>query len=358
MVVFKAGGALNPEEHCNIIVHRAELDLFIKHIENGELYIALRSPRQTGKTTLLYQIQACLHGQGYGVVFLDLSGLNDLDKADFYQTICTDIRDGLADLIDKTTINSLNPQDVTNQRDFCNYLKWLSGNTPQARKLIFALDEIEGVPEDVSLTLFPRLRWFFHRGRHSSQERDLYRKVMFVFTGALGLRRLMQGENSPLSNICKIFTLEDFSQKQVIELAKNSKVFAPDIVEIIANSVYEWCSGHPYLTHRLYELIEESNAFQGTYINQLPAIVNQLVEKYFIYGNNANLAHIFNYLLENDKSCQDSVFKVLNKEQLKSVNYDQDILTVGIIRRSNDLYLTISNKIYEKALKNFFEQED
>ncbi len=72
MTQFEYRGALNPDDHRDIIVPRPELDRIQTHIANADLYIALRSPRQTGKTTLLFQLQANLHGHGYGAAYVDL----------------------------------------------------------------------------------------------------------------------------------------------------------------------------------------------------------------------------------------------------------------------------------------------
>ena len=105
----------------------------------------------------------------------------------------------------------MNPEQVTDQEAFGNYLTWLSAHTPRARKLILMLDEVGGVPEEISETLFPSLRRFFHRGRRPSHTRDLYRRVMFIFAGALDLHLLRQGKNSPLWNICEFYSLHDFS---------------------------------------------------------------------------------------------------------------------------------------------------
>ena len=123
MTIFEPGGALDLEEHQNIIIQRPELDDVLNHIKKKRHYIALRSPRQMGKTTFLYQIQACLHGHDYGVVYVDLSGLG---KAMFYQTICAKIRDQLGDLIDGLAEDVLHPHDVTDQDAFSGYLTRLS----------------------------------------------------------------------------------------------------------------------------------------------------------------------------------------------------------------------------------------
>ncbi len=212
MGIFKAGGGLNPKRYENIIVHRAELDRILNHIENEELYIALRSPRQTGKTTLLYQIQAHLHGHGYGVAYLDLSNVGDLNKVEFYQTLCSSLHDGLNSLLDDNIEQLLNPKAITNQNSFSDYLKLLVEHTPQARKLILILDEVGEVPEKISATFFPTLRKFYHSGQGNLPDSDLYRKIIFIFAGALDLRKLMQGHNSPLRNICIPFPLTDLSR--------------------------------------------------------------------------------------------------------------------------------------------------
>ncbi len=83
MGIFKPGGPLAPNDPVNI--HRKELNEIHGQVERGDLYIALLSPRQTGKTTLLYQVQDELHGKGYGVVYLDLENLGGLDELTFYQ---------------------------------------------------------------------------------------------------------------------------------------------------------------------------------------------------------------------------------------------------------------------------------
>ncbi|MBI1930704.1 AAA-like domain-containing protein, partial [Candidatus Poribacteria bacterium] len=309
MTPFKAGGALNPEEYSHIIVHRPELDRILDHIDKEDLYIALRSPRQTGKTTLLYQIMAHLHGHGWGVVHLDLSGLSNLDGPAFYQTICADIHDQLGELIDAADA-MVDYQQVANQIDFSNYLTRLSTHTPRAHKLIIMLDEIEGVPEEVASPFFSSLRRFFHRGQRPSRQRSAYRKVVFIFAGALGLQRLSQGENSPLRNVCKSFSLDDFSREQVRELANNLQGYPPECAAAIVDVVHGWCDGHPYLTQCLYALIYNSQVCRAASVDQLPEVVGALVETAFVYGDDANLVHIFNNHLRPNEAYHEPVFAI------------------------------------------------
>ncbi|MBW4473848.1 MAG: AAA-like domain-containing protein [Stenomitos rutilans HA7619-LM2] len=356
MNTFQAGGPLNPNEARIAIIRREEFDRIIRHAINESLYIALNSPRQTGKATLLNQVRCDLHGQGYGVAFLDFSGLNDLTKSEFYATISSFIREGLEDLIESTD-DSLCQQDITDQKGFFRYLEWLCNNTPGQRRIILMFYGIGEIPEEASLNLFPTIRSFFTRGATSPQGKNIYRKIMFIFAGDIDLGQLMQGRNSPLLNICETFSLRDFSLEQVLELAKGFQGAIPELVPKIANSVYDWTNGHPYLTQRLFELIEETDTHKGIDVAQIPELINQLVKTEFIYANNSNLNHVFNYLKKNTKSYCDSVFNVLDKPDLKSVYHDLDLITVGVIIRKSDSSLAIRNKIYELALKNFFELE-
>lgn len=301
MAVFIAGRPLNPKEHRDIIVQRPELDRILAHMQSGDLYVALCSPPQTGKTTLLYQIRDRLHGRGYGVVYLDLGGLSDLSKAEFYQRMCTSIHKGLGELIDVTSQPVMNLEHVTDQIAFSSYLTWLAAYTPQARKLILILDELAGVSEATSLILFPSLRSFFQNGRNALSEGDLCRKIFFIFAGALDIQRLMQGRNSPLWNVCERFSLDGFSQEQVRNLARNLEDFSPEQVVAIADAVHWWCNGHPSLTQRLFAFIEASVECRRASLNQLPRVVEQLVEMHFLYGDDANLQHILHSLKQNQE---------------------------------------------------------
>lgn len=359
MTIFEASGALNPQEHSQIILPRIELGYIINHIENKDEYLVLQAPSQSGKTTLLYQIHSRLHQHGYGVVYIDLSLLADLEKSQFYPMFCTEIQDGLSGLIVDNTDVNLAPDNVANQISFFRYLRLVSEQTQQIRKLVFMIDELSNLSDEITTPLFSTLRSFFTRGRGMSNDRDFYKKVMFIFAGDLDLDKLIQGKNSPLKNICKTFTLNDFSQQQVLDLAQNLANFSPEIIEFIADFVYQWCDGHPSLTQRLLGLIDESQECQNAGNDSLSVAIEQLVKVHVLHGSNPNLAHVYKYLKNSgDFYCQ-SVSQILRSQPEKRKEkspYAQELILMGIIKRSNDLRLVIRNKIYEEALEIFFDE--
>lgn len=363
MTVFVAGGALNPEKHRKIIINRPELNLILDSIKFKDEYIILNSPSQTGKTTLLYQIQAQLHGNNYGVVYLDLSGLSNLNKAEFYQTVCTNIQKQLTDIIDdglETSSDGQNvtqdPQSITNQFAFTDYLKFLAANTSQAKKLIFMLDEINGIPEGEFLGLFGTLRRIFNEGRRGfSEESDLFQKLMFLFTGNVYLKRLTEGVNSPLRNICEEFSLKDFSYQQVITLGENLQNFSDVFCEKISHSAYEWGNGHPYLTQRIFQLIDKNHEIRNQKEKQLSEFIKRLIEQYIQKRRDANLNYIVDYLRERNKS-DTSYYKVVQEliidgDQV-SVVHDKELETIGLIKKNHHGNFIMRNKMYEEALSN------
>lgn len=360
MSVFRAGGGLNPHQDKDIIVKRREFDQIINHIESEDLYIAIRSPRQTGKTTLLFQAQAYLNSTGYGVAYVDLSDFFDLSKEEFYQILCKSLCSSFNTVIvENQGAEALKPEDIKNQFLFSDFLKYLSESTPTVRKLVLVLDEIGGVPQDAAKTFFSTLRKVFHRGKGNEYDRELFKKISFIFSGSLDLMKLTQGKNSPLKNICETILLEDFDRIEVEHLCSNLYDYSPEVRIIISKSVYEWCAGHPYLTQRLLKIIADSKICIDKEVNRISETIDNVVEASFFYDENedSNLSHILSYINEVEASCRDSIFKILNENTITDIIHDEDLFVVGIIRRLDDKSLAIRNRIYAQILQNLFSQK-
>ena len=359
MVIFVAGGPLNPTEHQNIIVRRPEFDIILNNIENSDLYIALTSPRQTGKTTLLYQIRSYLNKIGYGAVYIDLENYSELDEDSFYPELCDHINSRLFSLLEMECEESLNSKEIKDANKFFKYLCQLSESTPKARKLVLILDEIGGVPNEISKAFFSTLRKVLGMSRSDEKECLPYRKIFFIFSGALDLHKLTEGRNSPLSNVCQPpVSLDDFSKEQVLSLCRNLQGYSNILTETISENIYKWCNGHPYLTQRLLCLIEKNQFFSDERLGEISSRVENLVEKNLLFGKDSNLSNILHYLERNNTSARNSIFRILYNKELKTVDHDDELLVAGLLRRLDDQCLDIRNQIYLEALKIFFEKEE
>ncbi len=216
------------------------------------------------------------------------------------------------------------------------------------------MDEINDVPQEIASSLFPTLKNFYQSGQLWSNN---YKKIIFVISVGSELLKLIE-EQYPIKSICKLFDLHDFSYQQVLELANNfnCQEFPPQRANKIAEYVYKWCSGHPYLTQDLYSLIEESTDCKSCSDERIPGVIERLVHERLISVNNANVTHLLNYLTNSTQFVRDAIFKILDNQPLKKSIQHRDLVALGILKFSEDRHLVIRNKIYEEVLRSFFLQ--
>ncbi len=346
MGIFKPGGPLEPDDPVNI--RRKESVEILGHIEHEDLYIALRSSRQTGKTTLLFRLQDELISKGYGVVYLDLQNLEGLDKLAFYQHICNNIEEQLGDSL--TSDSTRRIQNIVNQPAFNEYLEAVARYTPQLRRVVLMLDEVGGIPDEVNNTFLSGIRWILNAGRGPAG--DIYSKLMFVLAGALDLQ-LQVGRNSPLENVCRTFTLEDLSLDQTRELVEKLNVEKKDV---LADSIYRWVAGHPYLTQRLCCLIENCSDYTVGSVQEVEGFVSNLVEEEIIYADppDPNVNHILRHLSDDERYLR-TLSQILEGQRKRGSEALRRLSIIGIVKRDKSYY-DIRNEAYRVALCNYLEE--
>ncbi|MEM9274257.1 MAG: hypothetical protein AAGA80_15035 [Cyanobacteria bacterium P01_F01_bin.143] len=88
-------------------------------------------------------------------------------------------------------------------------------------------------------------------------------------------------------------------------------------------------------------------------------MIEQLVTTGILQGSNPNLDHVSKYLKNSGDSYCQSVANILRskpEERSENAPHDQELILMGIIKRSSERRLVIRNKIYEKALDKFFDE--
>ena len=174
-------------------------------------------------------------------------------------------------------------------------------------------------------------------------------------------KKLIEGDNSPFHNICEKFTLSDFSMEQILSLTQNFHDFSTKTNSTIADSIHRWTEGHPYLTQRLCKLIDESQECLNDSNAEISKVIDCLVENKMIYDSDVNLKHVFHCLRHLDQK-NGSYFRALQRvlyaeeeNPIRTIEHENDLLLIGVIKRLDDRRLVIRNKIYEEKLKNYFE---
>lgn len=346
MTSFVAGGPLNPRRHGNIILERAELDSIIQQVTKRNNYLILKSPRQTGKTTLLFQIENRFDGQDqYCVVYLDL-GLfgNNTEQEQFYQTICSDIHQKISKLIAGNSSMTLTPQQVIDQIQFRNYLGSISIQTPTLKKIVILINKIGHLNNEIALDLFHLLSTIHNRDS----------KFTFIVAGASELNNFTQEFGEGLYSHVM---LKDFSPQQVIDLGENLQDFSDRFRKLISNLVYKWGNGHPYLTQRLFRLIDENKEIRNNQqeVNLLD-FTETLIKEYIKEKIDPNVNYMVDSLLNkirSDFSYNRTVRIYVNDGSQVSVepDHDKELLTLGLLKKLSNGYLAIHNRMYKEALK-------
>lgn len=351
MSIYKTGGPLGPIDDKSIIVQRdEELETALNHLRHGQ-YIALQSPRQTGKTTFLYQMQVALRDEYIAAAYLYLEDLNEME---FYQSLCEDIAEQLDDVIEAD--NPYPISEIQSQTDFGKYLGWISKHTPTTQRLVLMLDEVGIVSDELSRRFFGGFRKIFTaviRDRNTDYGRT-YSKWSFVFSGALDMKTLAVSKSSPLYNSCEWLTLKDFSEAQSLKLVNQLSNLSNEARTAINKAVYTWTSGHPYLTQKVCMLIEESDEYLSQNIINAENLVERLVQLKIVerWRDDNNIFYLFRHIQDKEEY-QQFLRDILEGKKRKMDSIAPDLESIGFIIQEGDTYI-IRNRIYKEALKLYF----
>jgi len=252
--IFKTRGPLDPVNDSAIYVPRPELDQLLRaaQLTRVDAYLALLSSRQTGKTTLLYQLRHRLRPRGYGVALIDLAVVLDQPEDQLYRFVASGIRSELEPNLraaDKRDVSAL----PTNPLEFRRFAMDMARQV-RAPRIVVLIDEVEAVPESLADAFFGTIRNIFSSRR--KEDEVAFEKYLFVLCGAKELHRLSSGPNSPL-NIAERIYLQDLTTPGVQMLAANftrAGILAPPET---AQWIFDQTGGHPYLTQKLCAIVEQ-----------------------------------------------------------------------------------------------------
>ncbi len=252
--IFKTRGPLDPVNDSALYAPRPELDHLLRTAQATSLdaYLAILGSRQTGKTTLLYQLRARLRPRGIGVALVDLAITRDQSDEQLYRFVASEIRSelepNLGRVADRRAL-ALPSHSI----EFRRFLLDLARQA-HAPRLVILLDEVEAVPAASSDAFFGTFRNIFSSRR--KEDEAAFDKYLIVLSGAKELHRLTSSPNSPL-NIAERIYLQDLGLDGVRIIAANlarAGIAAPPET---AEWLYEYTRGHPYLTQKLCALVEQ-----------------------------------------------------------------------------------------------------
>lgn len=341
--VFKTKGPLGPELDRHLYIERQELESMLLLCRQPTVYSygALLSPRQMGKTTILYRLRQELRSS-LPAAFIDLSVLRNQSEAACYQYVARRLTVELEPWLDSAIDRSL-ATPLETSVDLLSFLEAVATHTRSSR-IVVMLDEVGALSLESSDSFFNLLRTVFNVARGLE---TILGKFLFIFSGAVDLYDLTFGTNSPL-NICEKIYLSDFSLADVQRLTDNFRQLGPLPFEGMAEQIYALTSGHAYLTMRLCSLIER---------RQLEALTPQAVQEaadVLLQGDD-NLQHVIRQL---DKFPGDKarLYDIMQRENEMPFSRNDPVLArlemFGAIRGEGGCQ--IRNELYRRMLWRYF----
>ncbi len=344
--IFKTRGQLDAEKDAAIFVPRPELERLWRAMQTPAVdsYYAILSARQTGKTTLLYQLRARLRGLGFGAALLDLNIVRVQSEANFYRFIASQILDEIDSVLSGKWKYAAEDELPTNAVEFRRMLFEVAQEASVPR-LVILIDEVEGVPDTFADGFFGTIRNVFSSRRKDDEA--AFEKYVFVFSGARELHRLTTGPNSPL-NIADRIYLADFTLEGVQKLVSNFTHLLISVPADAAKWIWEQTRGHPYLTQKLCATIEQAH----------PSGVSHAAVEYATAQILRSDDHLEKMLIQID---QESAGLALLKKVLagKPVRFSRlqpgiaRLELMGALRDQGNC--AIRNPIYEAAIRARFE---
>lgn len=266
--VFHAGGAL--PVNCSTYVERQADQAALRAFLNGE-YLQIIAPRQMGKTSLIKRLARRLSEIGWRCAYVDLSLLMGFPKAAWYSEF------------GKILGESLTPDQIpnlTNQIDLRRYL--LDGALPYAETqpyIALCLDEVEGASKarDADGKFFSDT--FFMTLRNLYNQRDDYEGTLVVaLAGAVDPDALVTDPDISPFNVGQEVSLDDFTIAETRTLTDHLSELGRPVDKAVHQAIYDWTGGHPYLTQRLCQMLEQA-VLLGDLTTLTADVVTTLVEQ-------------------------------------------------------------------------------
>jgi hypothetical protein len=323
---------VGPLTDDNIYIER-DADYEIVNLIKKMEYITVIEPRQQGKTSLVRRLIRSSSLAEWRFVYADISTLDLSSEAGWYRTLCKRILNDLQTLPGKKNIRI--SQSNIEWRDF---LYEIAGRAFQAGiKLIIILDEIGAAKFENNSLFFSSLREIYTT-RQVQIDCDL-KNLSFILVGSYNPHELIHDSNQSPFNISQRVSLADFSLEQT-HLLLIKKGWAKDRAEILAERIYHWVSGHPYLTQYLCGHLEINSAKED-----VDSAVDQLIR-----NETHNLSHIVKAIDGRD-DLRSYLVRILKKEKIPyAPNHDpmhETLGLIGLVCSDSNGQCVIRNRVYE-----------
>lgn len=340
---FQAGGTVSSTSVCYItrVCDKSALETIF-----SRRYLTILGPRQVGKTSLLFKLQAILKRRSIPCAVVDLSTLQDGEKSEiasrWYNLLAAQLhhqfRESEAEIYQENMVYDL-PSFVS----FLNSFEVVSG--PKKRAVIM-FDEAAAVPVALKSQFFSRLRALFNNRPNPKAEAAT--RFDFVFAGAFYPSALVTETTVSPFNISNEVRVPDFQRHEVDILFQG---LAPlGLEQEAADEIWKAAGGHPFLTQKMCQNLAHN--CQG--IITLGDVQDQ---KNDILQHDAHLQNVVRRLDESPAEVE-LIRRVIVKREKVRVNPNVNAVAaqlemIGALTVGPDGFARVRNGIYGSLLRSY-----
>ncbi|MEB3283575.1 MAG: AAA-like domain-containing protein [Lyngbya sp.] len=305
-LIQQPGGPVPP--FSRIYIERPPLEKQAKEaIEQPGCLLRIKSPRKMGKTSLILQLKTHAIAWGYRVVNLDFRRIDSrllTDLNSFLRWLCKSLT---YQLKLESELDDYWDEDIGGKVSCTSYLyNSILGRLETPLLLILSeIDRLFEAPQ-IYQEFFPLLRSWYEEAK----QEETAQKLRLVLTHSTEIYVPLKINQSPF-NVGSVLQLPRFNLEQTEALVR-CYGFSSTLSKTIANQLYQWVNGHPYLTQlALYHLLKQIETNSQPPDIQLAHIIHESATPSGIYSDhlrscliylkdNQELASAFQYVVEID----------------------------------------------------------
>jgi len=351
---FNIAGPCNPEEHYMLPaeMRRRELPDLIQQKQ----YFVIHAARQSGKTTLLFDLVNKLNATGnYFALYCSLEALQDVpDAATGIPAIMRMIKNQimLKELPDNAAFRE--------HLDYDDYLDGLRVALSMfckklAKPLVILFDEIDCLSNGTLIAFLRQLR----NGYVNRIETPFVHSIGLIgmrnirdYKGKIREDRETLGSASPFNIVTEALTLQNFSREEVAQLLAQhtrevGQAFSPEFID----RMFHYTQGQPWLVSAIAREVIVKILSEDYSRSPNPSHVDQAVET-IIQRRHTHIDSLVERLKEErvQKIVEPMILGEVRKYGLLDDDY-QYVLDLGLLKEQ-DGRLVPSNPVYEEVIFN------
>jgi len=348
--MYTPGGPLSVADP--IYVSRAADCELLEAIRCGQFCFIL-TPRQMGKSSLMYRTAANVRSLGIRSVVVDLTGIGGEANADqWYLGHLTEIATQL-----KLKSDYLSwwekARHLSAVQRFGKFLTEVV-LTEVSEPVIIFVDEIDTTLKlSYSDDYFAAIRSLYSR---RAAEPEL-RRLTFVLLGVASPSDLIKDSARTPFNIGQRIHLTDFQPKEALPLTAG---LSPDSVlsKRLLDQILLWTGGHPYLTQTACKQVAQWAQSSQWNPKDVPQVVDELLDKQFFNERgrhtDANLQFVAERILEHENAVRMLRLyrRIRSGESVIDDELDPVRMTLklsGLVKASDSKALQVRNRVYERV---------